>query len=153
MKQKTNNCNVCIWLEELRSQGSQFLIKEFKTGFAVISKYQYEFYRGYSLFLYKHHKTELHELESDERRTFLEEMSQLAGAIHKTVNPDKMNYELLGNGEPHMHWHLIPRFKTDPEFSRAIWLVDKSVRQAADTYPSSDTVAELRTKILTQLGN
>ena len=26
---------------------------------------------------------------------------------------DKMNYELLGNGDTHLHWHLYPRRKGD----------------------------------------
>lgn len=27
--------------------------------------------------------------------------------------PDKMNYELLGNGDSHIHWHLFPRYNGD----------------------------------------
>jgi diadenosine tetraphosphate (Ap4A) HIT family hydrolase len=32
-----------------------------------------------------------------------------------------MNYELLGNMVPHMHWHLVPRFDNDPLWPRPIW--------------------------------
>jgi diadenosine tetraphosphate (Ap4A) HIT family hydrolase len=35
--------------------------------------------------------------------------------------PDKINYELLGNMVPHIHWHLVPRFTTDPLWPRPIW--------------------------------
>ena len=34
---------------------------------------------------------------------------------------DKMNYELLGNAMPHLHWHLVPRYVTDPMWGRPIW--------------------------------
>jgi diadenosine tetraphosphate (Ap4A) HIT family hydrolase len=48
-------------------------------------------------------------------------MSRVAAALAKALNPDKMNYELLGNGMPHLHWHLVPRYKTDPMWGRPIW--------------------------------
>ncbi len=32
------------------------------------------------------------------------------GGIVQRLPPDKINYELLGNMVPHIHWHLVPRF-------------------------------------------
>src|SRR5256885_1637309 len=98
-----SDCGICSWITELPK--SPFLVKEFSTGYAVISKYQY--YKGYTLFLSKDHVTELHFLSSRKRKNFLEEMSQVAEAVYGAVKPDKLNYELLGNGEPHVHWHII----------------------------------------------
>lgn len=37
------------------------------------------------------------------------------------MKPDHMNYELLGNSVPHLHWHIAPRYKTDPRWGRPIW--------------------------------
>jgi diadenosine tetraphosphate (Ap4A) HIT family hydrolase len=34
-----------------------------------------------------------------------------------------MNYELLGNQVPHIHWHLVPRLSTDPELHAPIWRI------------------------------
>ena len=34
---------------------------------------------------------------------FLEEMSLVAEAVSKAFNCEKINYELLGNGDSHMH--------------------------------------------------
>ena len=42
-------------------------------------------------------------------------------AIRFAVKPDHMNYELLGNMDPHLHWHIIPRYKTDPRWGYPIW--------------------------------
>lgn len=69
----------------------------------------------------KWHKEELYQLADNERRTFLEDMSIIARGLSEAFHPDKMNYELLGNGIPHLHWHLIPRFKLDPSWGRPIW--------------------------------
>lgn len=46
---------------------------------------------------------------------FLEEMSLVAEAVSKAFGAEKMNYELLGNGETHLHWHLFSRVNGDIE--------------------------------------
>lgn len=34
-------------------------------------------------------------------------------AIRHVMHPDKVNIATLGNMVPHIHWHVIPRFKDD----------------------------------------
>ncbi len=140
-------CGICLWIKELPT--SRFFIKEFSTGYAVISKYQY--YNGYTLFLCKDHVFELHDLSSAKSRLFLDEMSQVSKAVYNAVKPDKLNYELLGNTEPHLHWHIIPRYKKQEGFGRPIWVVDKDIRQAKSTNPSFKQVDNLKRMILKYL--
>src|SRR5207247_4112312 len=80
-----------------------------------------QFFKGYSFVTLKWHEEELYQLTDRNRRSFLEDMSRVATALAKTFNPDKMNYELLGNGMPHLHWHLVPRYKTDLMWYRPTW--------------------------------
>jgi diadenosine tetraphosphate (Ap4A) HIT family hydrolase len=35
--------------------------------------------------------------------------------------PDKINLASLGNAVPHLHWHVIPRYRDDSHFPEAIW--------------------------------
>lgn len=124
-----------------------YLIKELTTGYVVLSKYQYKYYQGYTVFICKHHTSELHELENGFKLAFLKEMSQVAEAIFRAFNPDKLNYEMLGNAEPHLHWHLFPRYKSDPNFTKPIWVVDKQIRQADSTIISLEEVKLLKNRI------
>jgi len=48
------------------------------------------------------------------RSRFLEEMALVAEAVFRAFDPRKLNYELLGNAVPHLHWHLVPRYADDP---------------------------------------
>lgn len=80
-----------------------------------------QYFLGYSFVVFKRHETELYNLVDQERLAYLEDMSKVARALALTFKPDKMNYELLGNGQPHMHWHLIPRYKSEPLWGRPIW--------------------------------
>lgn len=141
------NCSICTWIKELAS--SPFLVKELKTGYVVLSKYKFN--KGYVLFLYKNHLTELDQLEEKDQQLFLSEMAKVAKAVSIATNADKMNYELLGNTEPHLHWHIIPRYKTEKEFQRPIWVIDKTVRQAEEHNESSEEIKLLKGKILKNL--
>ena len=67
------------------------------------------------------HVTELFHLDRQVRTAVLEEVTSVAAALYNLFKPAKMNYELLGNMVPHMHWHLVPRFTSDPLWPRPIW--------------------------------
>ena len=49
-------------------------------------------------------------------------MATLAEGIEACFRPHKLNYELLGNQVPHLHWHLFPRHANDPEPLAPVWL-------------------------------
>jgi len=101
---------------------SPLLIAELETTRAFLHEDQ--FFPGYVLLVLRRHATELYELEAGERRAHLEEVSRVAEAIARVFPPVKMNYELLGNQVPHIHWHLVPRLPTDPDLRSPIWRVE-----------------------------
>lgn len=80
-----------------------------------------QFFSGYTFVFTKAHETELFHLDQPTRTAIMEEVSRVASALYNTFRPDKINYELLGNMVPHMHWHLVPRFAGDPLWPRPIW--------------------------------
>lgn len=102
-------CLICDRIEMIKNGTNPYFVKELETGYVVIGDHQH-FY-GYTLFLYKHHGdiTELFQLDSDERAKFMEEMVLVAQAASNAFGAEKMNYELLGMGDAHLHWHLNPR--------------------------------------------
>jgi diadenosine tetraphosphate (Ap4A) HIT family hydrolase len=80
-----------------------------------------QFFPGYCFVFTKDHVTELFLLDRQDRQTVLEEVTIVAAALYNIFKPAKMNYELLGNMVPHMHWHVVPRFTADPLWPRPIW--------------------------------
>ena len=81
--------------------------------------------RGRCLVTLREHVTELFHLTPAMRTAFLEDVSRVAEALFRTLAPVKINYALLGNAVPHMHWHIIPRFREDGVYPRPIWAVDR----------------------------
>ncbi len=102
-------CLICDRIQQIKNGMNPYFVKELQTGYVVIGDHQH--FKGYTLFLCKEHKTELFELEPVFKRLFLEEMSMVAEAVYHAFGAEKMNYELLGNGDTHLHWHLFPRFQ------------------------------------------
>ena len=100
-------CLICERIELIKQGKNPHFVKELETGYVVIGDGQY--FNGYTLFLAKEHVTELHQMEYETKIKFLEEMSIVQEAVAKAFQAEKMNIELLGNGDAHVHWHLFPR--------------------------------------------
>ena len=100
-------CLICDRIELIKQGKNPHFVKELETGYLVIGDGQY--FKGYTLFLAKEHVTELHQMEYETKIKFLEEMSIVQEAVAKAFQAEKMNIELLGNGDAHVHWHLFPR--------------------------------------------
>ena len=70
--------------------------------------------RGYAYVIWRgRHVAEPTELTQIEACEYWGEVLRAARAIERLFTPCKMNYQLLGNGVPHLHAHLIPRYLDD----------------------------------------
>ena len=49
------------------------------------------------------------------------EMLLICKVIERTFQPDLMNYASLGNVIRHFHYHIIPRYESDPNWGRPPW--------------------------------
>jgi len=114
---------------------------ELETGYVVLGWYQR--FKGYTVFNCKEHGPELHNLERNFKIKHLEEMSMVAEAVYNLFKPDKMNYELLGNGCPHIHWHLYPRVKGDTPIISSVYQLPNNVLFDESTRPSNEVRKEL----------
>lgn len=142
-------CLVCNRIALIKEGKNPYFVRELETGYVVVGDFQ--FYKGYTLFLCKNHVTELHELPSDLRKKYLEEMSLVAEAVYIAFSPAKLNYELLGNTDEHCHWHIFPRYSNDSGLTHPIWVVDKNIRCAENTEPKEGELEELKTRLKNEL--
>ena len=109
------NCPMCQrWTDE-----PDLRIAELEHCYLTLNRDQ--FFPGYCLLFTKQHVTELFHLPPEMRQGVMEEVSRVAAALFELYRPTKINYELLGNMVPHMHWHLVPRRSDDPLWPRPIW--------------------------------
>ncbi len=100
-------------------------------GPAVLYLHDDQFFPGWAVLVLKRHATELYELGRDERAALIEEVSRVAQALAHVYDARKVNYALLGNLIPHIHWHLLPRLAGDPAPEQPVWAVPHEPRRLA----------------------
>ncbi len=145
MTKVKKKCLICQRIALIKKNKNPYFIKELKTGYAVLGDHQ--LFPGYCLLLCKQHKTELHQLDKKFNLKFLEEMSLLAKAIFKAFKPKKLNYELLGNFDNHLHWHIFPRYGNDAKPNTAVWAIKHKILYSKKNIPSKKVREDLINKI------
>jgi diadenosine tetraphosphate (Ap4A) HIT family hydrolase len=71
--------------------------------------------RGYAVAIWKHgHVVEPTQLPAEQAAGFWLETLRAGAAIEGHLRPVKLNYLTLGNGLPHLHTHIVPRYADDP---------------------------------------
>lgn len=147
-------CLICERIKMIKEGTNPYFVRELKTGYVVLGDHQH--FKGYTLFLCKEHMTELFQLERPQKLAFLEEMSLVAEASAKAFKAEKMNYELLGNGDTHLHWHLFPRVSGDlEEFGNSgkgpVWWYPMEKMYADESRPALQELIEMKNKLAEEL--
>lgn len=145
----TGECLICGRIELIQRGQNPYLVKELTAGYVVLGDHQ--FYKGYTLLLAKRHVAELHMLDADVRRQFLDEMAMVGKAVWRAFGPAKLNYEILGNADPHLHAHIFPRHADDPDPLKPVWSVPEALRKSADAKPAPEELQMLKEKLLPAL--
>jgi diadenosine tetraphosphate (Ap4A) HIT family hydrolase len=105
-----------------------------------------QFFPGWTVLVLARHVTELFDLPSDERAALMEQVARVARAVAAAVSARKMNYALLGNQLPHIHWHLIPRAADDPAPHESPWSVPHAPRPPS-AGERTDRIAAIRGRL------
>ena len=147
-------CFICDRIEMIKQGTNPYFVKELETGYVVLGDHQY--FKGYTLFLCKVHETELYNLDDAFKMKYLEEMSLVAKAVAKAFDAEKMNYELLGNGETHLHWHLFPRRNGDigtygNNGKGPVWWLPMEIMYDEKNRITKEETEEFKVKLLKEL--
>jgi diadenosine tetraphosphate (Ap4A) HIT family hydrolase len=126
---EARSCGICAMIERLRAGAFPDAIAELPRSWLILGDAQ--FYRGYCLLLAKRHVTELHLMPRGEAHELLDELLAAGKTLANVVNPLKLNYECLGNQEPHVHWHIFPRYADDAMRLQPVWLRPEHERKVS----------------------
>ncbi len=76
---------------------------------------------GFCRVIWNRHVAEMTDLTYSEREHLMALVFAVEEAMRQVMHPDKINIAALGNMVPHIHWHVIPRFKDDAFFPGSAW--------------------------------
>ncbi|HEX6994544.1 MAG TPA: HIT family protein [Gammaproteobacteria bacterium] len=79
-------------------------------------------YRGHCVLICDlGHVTRIDQLSEEQWVAMARDLRAAESAIYRAFRPDHMNVESLGNVMPHLHWHIVPRYKNDGRWGAPIW--------------------------------
>jgi len=120
------------FVEQARSGTLDRVITRLTSGWVVLGPSQ--LLTGYCLLLPDPVVGSLNDLDAAHRQDFLLDMARIGDAVLKACKPAKLNYAMLGNVEPALHAHIIPRYSHEPESmrTRPIWSYAPSIWDAPE---------------------
>ena len=78
-------------------------------------------YPGFCRVIWNLHVKEITDLTRLDRTLLMNAVWQVEQAVREVMQPDKINLACLGNMVPHLHWHVIPRYRNDAHFPNPVW--------------------------------
>jgi diadenosine tetraphosphate (Ap4A) HIT family hydrolase len=76
---------------------------------------QMQFLRGYCILMAEPVVSSINDLTHDGRAVFLSDMVKIGDAILQVTNAFRINYALMGNNDPVLHAHIVPRYLWEPD--------------------------------------
>ncbi|MGE0142212.1 MAG: HIT family protein [Planctomycetota bacterium] len=100
--------------------------------------------------VWNEHVAEMTDLDEIARGKLMAAVYATERALRVVLAPDKINLASLGNLVPHLHWHVVPRWRDDSHFPAPIWA--GAVRGARALRLDVDLDARLRRELTATLG-
>ena len=103
---------------------------------------------GFLRVVLNRHVREMTDLAPRERDRLMAVVFAVEAHVRQAMEPDKMNLASLGNVTPHVHWHVIPRWRDDRHFPDPVWAAprhgdpvpaarESAARRMAETLPAA----------------
>ncbi|MEE2945722.1 MAG: hypothetical protein VX444_11150 [Pseudomonadota bacterium] len=99
-----------------RAGNNPYVIAKMPSGWLVIGDVQP--LHGYCVFLADPVVASINDLDDAQRAQYSLDVLRAGDALLKVTNSYRINYETLGNTEPALHTHIVPRYMSEPEEKR-----------------------------------
>jgi diadenosine tetraphosphate (Ap4A) HIT family hydrolase len=134
---------------ELARRGeNQFVICRMRSGWLVIGDVQP--LPGYCVLLADPVVESINALDLAQRAQYSLDVIRAGDALLAVIDAYRINYETLGNSEPALHTHIIPRYRAEPDEKRGrvAWIVyDWATARRFDPAQDGTLVERMRTRL------
>lgn len=116
------NCPLCA----PRERYTEFIYFVKKLSISTIYLSKNQAYRGTVALVFDgSHTVSISQLTEQQWQQFSADIRVTEAAVQQAFTPDHINVESLGNSVPHLHFHLIPRYKSDARWGHPIWTTER----------------------------
>lgn len=88
-------------------------------------------YPAFTRVIWNAHVAEMSDLPAAQRDALMRVVLAVEAVQREVLSPDKVNLASFGNVVPHLHWHVIPRWRDDRHFPEPVWGSPARDRDAA----------------------
>ena len=110
-----------------------------------------EHYPGFCRVVWRDHAKEMTDLPELDRMLLMDVLWQVEQVVREVMQPEKINLASFGNMVPHLHWHVIPRYRDDRHFPAPVWGQPQREPLPASLQVRRERLAGLRTKMRERL--
>ena len=123
------------------------VIGRMASGWAILGEKQV--LKGYCLLLPDPVVPHLNALGDSARTQFLTDMAKLGDAVLAITKAVRINYEMLGNLEPALHAHIVPRYHNEDLMlaTKPIWFYDWSKAEAFSVATHSALAQQIKREL------
>lgn len=140
MSESNNDCVFC------REAGGEII---WSNSLARVVNVNDESHPAFCRVILQRHAREMTDLSESERAELMRMVFAVEQAQRTLLEPEKINLACFGNMVAHVHWHVIPRFKSDPHYPNPVW----GSRTAGTPQALPDGYwAHFREQLINQLG-
>ena len=146
----TVSCDLCTLLEGYANkQGLETLL--WRSDRLAVVAVDDAAYPGFCRVIWNKHVKEMTDLTPGECNYVMEVVWQVELAVREVMRPEKVNVASFGNMTPHVHWHVIPRYRDDAHFPHPSWAVVQRETPADVLAARRALLPALRTAIIQRL--
>ncbi len=135
MEKQINRCELCA------ESGGTVL---WETPTCRVIRVADDHFPGFCRVIWTAHVREMTDLLPEERNGLMQVVFAVEAVVRSLFAPDKINLASFGNVVPHLHWHIIPRWRDDRNFPEPIWgVVQRDGKPAAPVIDDATFAAAL----------
>ena len=108
-------------------------------------------YPGFCRVVWQSHVKEMTDLTAQQRSHLMQVVWQVEQGLRDVMQPEKINLASFGNMTPHVHWHVIPRYRDDAHFPDPIWAAARRTTPAATLAARAGLLPQLGAAIAARL--
>lgn len=136
-----SECPYCQRNEEMQQLG--LVIADLSV--STLFLFREQSHPGRCIVAFKDHVSEIFQLSVPERHAFMDDLARSAEAIHKAYGPQKINYGAYGDLYPHLHFHLVPKYRDAFEWGGTFAMNPRQVYLSAEEYAAA--IAKVKSEL------
>jgi diadenosine tetraphosphate (Ap4A) HIT family hydrolase len=117
-------CDLC---NLLAAPGAALIWSDHQVSVVAVEEAEYP---GFTRVVWNAHVKEMTDLPAADRVRVMDVVWAVESAQREVMAPEKINLASFGNMTPHVHWHVIPRYRDDAHFPNPTWAVAQGASSA-----------------------